>query len=232
MANELFQLIQQLRVADPKRRVFGADSHNYKLRPTLSEATLRAFETRHNLPLPADYRAFLSEVGDGEAGPFYGLDTLEEAAQYRDLSRPFPLTQTSPMPDDDDYADEELPGVLALCHQGCAIYSFLVVRGPAYGTIWNGECELFAPTNLSFEAWFKHWAERALRILKNEKLVRLIREGMTKARVVELTGDLWRDREFTYDGKTRYYLESNEIPVQLELDEKARVIKINPSPFI
>ena len=232
MPHELFQLIQQLRAADPKRRVFGSASHNYKLRPTLSEATLRDFETKHDLQLPADYRAFLREVGDGEAGPFYGLDKLEEAAAHRDLGRPFPLVEAMEMPEDDDESDEEQPGVLELCHHGCAIYSYLVVRGPAYGTIWNGEGELFAPTNLSFEAWYAHWAQRALRLLENEKLVALIRKGMTKERVLEITGDFWREREFTYDGVTRYYLESSEIPVQLEINDGERVIKINPWPFI
>ena len=232
MPHELSQLIQQLRVADPKYLVFGSQSHKYKLRETLSEATLRAFEDKHDLQLPADYRAFLREVGDSEAGPFYGLEALEEAALGRDLSRPFPLTEASKMLDEDDDNDDEQPGILELCHQGCGNYSFLVVRGPAYGTIWNGECELFAPTNLSFEAWFKRWAERALRILQNEKLVRLIGVGMTKTRVVELTGDFWREREWTYDGQTRYYLESSELPAQLELNDSGRVIKVNPWPFI
>ena len=234
MSAPLRNLIEQLRAADSKRRVFGADSHNYRLRPTLSEATLRDFEIQHDLPLPADYRAFLSEVGDGEVGPFYGLETLQDAASGRDLSRPFPLIEASPMDEDDidSIGDEEQPGVLEICHQGCSIYNYLVVRGPAYGTIWQGESELFYPMNLSFEAWFKHWAERALRILENEKWVRLIRKGMDKARVLELTGDFWREREWTYDGETRYYLESSEMPVQLELDENGRVIKINPSPFI
>ncbi len=200
---------------------------------SLSEAALCEFEDKHDLPLPADHRAFLREVGDGGAGPFYGLDKLEAAAAERDLSRPFPLTKASKMPEDDSgESDEEQPGVLALCHQGCAIYSFLVVRGAAYGTIWNGECELFEPTQLSFEAWFKRWAERALRILGHQKLTRQIRVGMTNASVIELTGDFWRDRGWTYAGQTRYYLESSEFPVQLELNELRRVIKINPLPFI
>lgn len=232
---EIAQLIRQLRAADPKYFVFGSELHKYKLRETLSEETLRAFEDKHDLQLPADYRAFLREVGDSGAGPFYGLDKLEEAAAERDLSRSFPLTEASKMPADDEVdavGDEEQPGVLALCHQGCAIYSFLVVRGPAYGTIWNGECELFAPTNHSFEAWFKRWAERALRILGHQKLTRRLRVGMTKEKVIELTGDFWRDREWTYAGQTRYYLESSELPVQLELNDSGRVIKINPWPFI
>ena len=233
MPADIAQLIRELRAADPKRRVFGADSHHYKLRPTLNEATLRAFEAQHNLSLPADYRAFLSEVGDGEVGPFYGLETLQDAAKFRDLSRPFALTEASKWPEtDEDETDEEQPGVLELCHQGCAIFSYLVVRGPTYGTIWNGEGELFAPTGLSFGDWYRHWAERALRILGNEKLARRVRVGMTKAEVLQLTGDFWRDREFSYGGETRYYLESSEIPLQLEMDARERVIKINSWPFI
>ena len=62
----------------------------------------------------------------------------KEAEAHRNV-----LTERSPpaildeelerLPDRDEY-----PGILEFCHQGCAIYSYLVVNGPTYGTIWDG----------------------------------------------------------------------------------------------
>src|SRR5207247_10746384 len=120
-------------------RVFGAEHHRYRLGPTLSKAELAAFESANRVPLPEDYRWFLSVVGNGGAGPFYGLEPLGTFG--RDLSRPFPFITAT-----DRLSDEELerlpdrdeyPGILEFCHQGCAIYSYLVVNGPTYVTIWD-----------------------------------------------------------------------------------------------
>ena len=63
---ELKRLIEQLRHEDPgDLRVFGADGHEYRLGPTLSEETLRDFERRHKIALPEDYRLYLKLIGNG-----------------------------------------------------------------------------------------------------------------------------------------------------------------------
>ncbi|MEG5040497.1 MULTISPECIES: SMI1/KNR4 family protein [unclassified Microcoleus] len=180
---ELAQLLGRLRHTDKNFCVFGTNSHQYKLGPTLSEAELQSFEQKHQVKLPEDYRLFLKEIGNGGAGPFYGLEPLEEAAQYRDLSKPFPFIKAT-----HSYSDEELeewgdrdeyPGVLDLCHQGCAIYCYLVVNGPAYSTMWVGR-EDFYPMELSFGRWYRGWVEKALRTLENELPVDNLALGMSK----------------------------------------------------
>ena len=57
---------------------------------------------------------------------------------------------------------DEYPGVLEVADQGSAIYSYLVVNGPTYGTLWNGR-EDFHPTGLPFGVWYRRWGEKALR---------------------------------------------------------------------
>jgi hypothetical protein len=85
-------------------RVFGADVHGFRLNPPLPEADVTAFETVHNVSLPYDFRQFLTDIGNGGAGPFYGIFPLGkmddnfglQTWQEKDgfvgiLSEPFPL---------------------------------------------------------------------------------------------------------------------------------------------
>ena len=227
----LRDLLGLLRAADTGFRVFGSDHHRYRLGSVLSEAELTAFELANGVRLPEDYRRFLSEIGNGGAGPFYGLEPLGTFG--RDLARAFPFVTATDtltneelerLPDRDEY-----PGALELCHHGCAIYSYLVVNGPTYGTIWDGR-EDFYPTCLAFGVWYRRWLERALRVLNNERLVPRLRVGMTRAEVLaEVSGD-WQARP-ALRRPVRYF-EAADIPAQLELDERDVVIKVEPWLFI
>ncbi len=67
---ERFAILAQ---RDQKRRVFGANGHGYKLNPPLPLAVIEAFEVRHGVSLREDYRRFLIEIGNGGAGPYYGV---------------------------------------------------------------------------------------------------------------------------------------------------------------
>lgn len=227
----LRDMLTRLHEADAKLRVFGSTHHHYQLGPTLSERKLDEFETTNEIRLPDDYRQFLLKIGNGGAGPYYGLEPLSTFG--RDLSRPFPFKAAT-----DSLTDEELqcltdhdeyPGVLEFCHQGCGIYSYLVVSGPTYGTLWDGR-EDFYPTGLSFGIWYQQWLERALVALKNEKLVSLLRVGMNRSEVQDVVGGIWHERQAF--GRPIRYFEATDIPCQLELDERDVVVKINPWPHI
>jgi hypothetical protein len=66
--------LRRLQVAAPD--IFGAQGHRFTLNATLVEADVRAFERQHAITLPTDYRQFLIELGDGGAGPYYGIFPL------------------------------------------------------------------------------------------------------------------------------------------------------------
>jgi hypothetical protein len=70
--------LDRLRERDCDLAVFGASAHRYVLHPVLSERQVAAFERKWKLALPEDYRQFLTEVGNGGAGPCYGVFKLGE----------------------------------------------------------------------------------------------------------------------------------------------------------
>jgi len=88
-------------------KIFGANGHHFLLNSPLPETDVAAFEQRHNIQLPADYRSFLTSIGNGGAGPFYGVFPLglvdglggklkawSEADGFIGvLSKPFPQTE-------------------------------------------------------------------------------------------------------------------------------------------
>lgn len=82
--------------------MFGEDVHSYQMNPTLTEAELAEFEEESGLRLPDDYRQFIMRVGNGGAGPYYGLFALGKMDDgdafgpwgnfVGELSTPFPHT--------------------------------------------------------------------------------------------------------------------------------------------
>jgi hypothetical protein len=78
-----------LKSLDLECRIFGADHHRYRTGPTLLEAELQAVETFFRVDLPPDYRAFLSRIGNGGAGPGLGLQRFAASGQAKDMPDDF-----------------------------------------------------------------------------------------------------------------------------------------------
>ncbi|QDT48901.1 hypothetical protein Pan258_29480 [Symmachiella dynata] len=90
--------LRQLAKLDRKRDVFGSAEHNYRLNPPLGVDAVESFESEHRITLPEDYKRFIAEIGNGGAGPYYGLHQMghDESGPWEscnlvgDLSIPFP----------------------------------------------------------------------------------------------------------------------------------------------
>jgi hypothetical protein len=165
-----------LRRADPGFARFGSAAHRYLLNQPLTPSGVAAFESRHGVSLPEDYRSFLLEVGDGGAGPFYGIfrldrsdlpDRCDDDLRPGFLAGEFPHAQPwndvgeSGPESEEEYCDPaHIRGSLNLTHQGCGYMVRLVLNGPQRGTLWeDGRCSdmgitPFAP---SFAAWYLRW---------------------------------------------------------------------------
>ncbi|MHC5933720.1 SMI1/KNR4 family protein [Nostoc sp.] len=162
--NKILQLkknLTQLAILDATFEVFGSESHEYQFKPCLSNKDIQVFESRYNITLPSEYRNFLLEIGNGGAGPGYGLSGLlgiehedvipEKLYQenYEILSKPFPLTEAwndldlivknnrGFVANSDAYFDDKfIQGTLTITNYGCGIYAMLVITGEQSGKIW------------------------------------------------------------------------------------------------
>src|SRR3712207_5799433 len=85
------QIADKLREAKRKEcQPFGVEGHAFRMYPPLTEEEVARFEARYGIELPADYRAFITRVADGGAGPAYGMCSLADALTY----------DRGPVPDD------------------------------------------------------------------------------------------------------------------------------------
>lgn len=150
------------------------------------ERTLASYEERHSFRLPEEYRDFLLTMGDGPAGPAYGLLPLAEAIDAATkpladaLGEPFPLVdrldeerselhgeavraERDPEVDSDEV--ERLwarltVGTLPLCNEGCNYVHLLVVNGPKAGSMWidgrSSDAGIW-PLEVGFADWYERW---------------------------------------------------------------------------
>lgn len=185
--------LSRLEKRDTGHDIFGADSHDYRRNPVLREEEAAAFETQYGVRLPEEYRLYLTKVANGGAGPFYGLFPLgksEYTDSKPDPGKPFPFTADTPLSceeiyneidDLDDDASEAVwarywemtqSGIVYLAHEGCGMFSFLVVSGAEYGNVWYedlaNDCGVFplidpqTGESLRFFRWFELWLDAAL----------------------------------------------------------------------
>ncbi len=121
-----------IRAADEKfpLGIFGEEAHRYVLNSVLRADVLDRFEAEWDLTLPPDYREFLTTVGNGGAGPYYGLfkfHEMDSGWSHRRFSipgdtvgnpgKPFPYTEAfvpengrpdyDPDIEDEDQADQD-----------------------------------------------------------------------------------------------------------------------------
>jgi hypothetical protein len=161
--------LAELRRLDPNgRKVFAAQTHRSKLEPPVRETVVVEFERDHSIALPADYREFLIELGNGGAGPHYGVFRLgemddnvghkawKEGGLVGVPSRPFPHTEPWNLPEEEleriQESDDEIlrtywvpvNGAITICHHGCALRDWLVVSGPETGHVWHDATTDFA----------------------------------------------------------------------------------------
>lgn len=113
--------LNELKHLDKGLSLFGSHRHRYQLNSTLSLKKIQQFEQTHHIKLPGEYAQFLTELGNGGAGPFYGLEPLENVV-FDDLdykrpnsllnpSRPFLYTapwnlEFQPTVNEEEYEEE------------------------------------------------------------------------------------------------------------------------------
>lgn len=181
-AKRILKLLEQARSKDPDFERFGAYSHQYKQAAPASEKAIQEFEEQQGIRLPEEYRDFLMLVGNGGAGPYYGLYGLK--ALRDDLSdshgiRLYHVTEEPviyPKMSEEDWdrvADPEggqkgnephpYAGVLPIGTQGCTLMTGLMLAGPYRGQVVYYDEDFCGPPFFVREKGFLSWYERWLR---------------------------------------------------------------------
>lgn len=70
---EVERILIQAQRMDPQMEMSGVSEHQYRLKPPVDLAFVRATEEEYHFQFPEDYVQFITEIGDGGAGPGYGL---------------------------------------------------------------------------------------------------------------------------------------------------------------
>ena len=138
------------------QQVFGANAHKFSLHPPVLTSAVVAYEEKYEFTFPEGYRRFITEVGDGGAGPFYGIKQrfvtygigLREA-EAKCFRLPSIYSQVCPQADAWEEAllgedHEELinkndslfwQGNMNLFEVGCGTMGMLVLNGPHVGSV-------------------------------------------------------------------------------------------------
>ncbi|MEK3718384.1 SMI1/KNR4 family protein [Paenibacillus sp. FSL R7-0333] len=176
--------LEQALCKDAEFAEFGASSHRYKLKEKLTAGELADWEAQYGIRLPEPFARFLTEIGNGGAGPYYGIYPLAQATSYTEL----PALQgraalhpgmtaeewnllTEPLTGERDISDEEyeearnkaLGGMLCIGTQGCEYEMYLVLEGEHRGRIvYTSEFFPDRPFFFVYEDNFLDWYERWL----------------------------------------------------------------------
>ena len=163
MWEETKRKIERLGRLDKQRQVFGASNHYYELLPPLSEEELQAIEQWLGVALPPELRAFYKEVGDGVAGPHYGLKSSVAVTPYR-ASEPYTdiatfRARSKETNGDDSYlaiASEDVTGLIGIIDEGCGRQTCMVTSGPRTGEVVSiSEEGSLHETNLTFHQFYE-----------------------------------------------------------------------------
>ena len=76
--DEIVKILEQARSIDSKYELFGTTKHKYQLNLPIRPSFVRALEEKYGFTLPDDYFYFITEIGDGGAGPDYGIEPFAD----------------------------------------------------------------------------------------------------------------------------------------------------------
>ncbi len=149
---------------------FRVASHSFAFAPPASPGEIRGFEALHGVTIPAELRMFHCLLGDGGAGPYYGISPVRQwCAVGGALALPCPLAPGVPLPRWIGHVPgvaqvHPYDGLLAICSIGCSYECTVVVTGPARGRVCYISEDLLceAPYFVAepgFLAWYERWLD-------------------------------------------------------------------------
>jgi hypothetical protein len=190
--SSVLEKLGRLRQLDRGLTAFGAARHHYRLAPPATAAEVSALEKRLKVKLPPGLRAFLSHVGNGGAGPGYGLFSLADVKGFKP-SKPYPgvaaLRAAAPrgasLPSNPCLAPlrpSERAGMVAIADFGCGILSAVVTTGDV-GRVVTLDDEGLSETDDTLVMHFGKWLDEELR--RFELAAQLRAEGAPRETMIQ-----------------------------------------------
>ena len=116
---------------DKNCAVFGAKKHKYQLNPVVTLEEVKRFEQKYQIKLPSEYVFFITQVGNGGAGPDYGIYGI-------DTKNLPPLTETEIIPPTPHITPELTQPQWEMLIQAYADYEYDESNGISDGTYCIG----------------------------------------------------------------------------------------------
>jgi hypothetical protein len=187
MWSSVLEKLSCLKGIDRQFQAFGASSHRYELRRCAIPAEVEKAERELGVGLPNELRSFYLEVGNGIAGPNYGLISVADLEGYRagepylgvDALRQISAQQGYPILDDREYFEvsrDALTGILPIIEEGCGHQTCLVTTGSTAGNVVYVSADgCVSETQKSMVDLYNEWLDRELMLF--EVVARLMRDG-------------------------------------------------------
>lgn len=154
---------------------FGSSDRSFGLGSPAVEAEVSEFERACGVSLPAEYRTFITTLGDGGAGPGHGLLPLARGLEYdvepvtpELLRTPFEFAEFTDALHLLDRGTDEYqprPGSITISTEGCHVRHFIVVTGPTRGQMWIDHTTAdggYWPLDVGFLTWYERWLNDVL----------------------------------------------------------------------
>lgn len=168
--------------------VFGASSHKYKVYEVLTAKELADWQAKNQVTLPEPYAQFLMKVGNGGAGPYYGIYSIEKATSYTErnafttkcvlhprmtkekwnhLIEPLISDEDISDPEYDAARDRVMGGMLCIGTQGCEYDMYLVLEGKhrgkiIYTAVFYPDHPFFFVYEDNFLDWYERWLDEII----------------------------------------------------------------------
>lgn len=184
MWENCLEKLERLKNLDRQFQTFGAEEHRYILNETLDEETIEIIEEDIDIPLPLELRRFYSEMGDGVAGPDYGLSRIYGLRGMR-AREPYVDAETLHGKLGRYFLKEnDLSGLVSIVAQGCGHELCLITTGEEAGKVvsFSGEGHI-TKTRYTLLEYYEIWLNDHLD--KFETVRRLMCAGASYAEIDE-----------------------------------------------
>jgi hypothetical protein len=179
MWDEVKNKIQQLQAVDQTCQLFGAAYHRYRLNPAVDRDQITDVASRLNVSLPEALKHFYTSLGNGIAGPYYGLFPIERLRGYQP-DRPFQgvehfksIAAAEGELSENGYFEvfhEDLQGLIPVISEGCGHEVCLISSGEKIGQVVSVSCDGYLrDTGQTLGDLYHTWLDESLLVFQAVK---------------------------------------------------------------